>query len=41
MFKQVSDAIHESKKQEALKKYKESKGADEQKKSFDDLVDKL
>jgi hypothetical protein len=40
MFKSIYDSIEQAKLQDAQKKYEESKGADEQKKSFDNLVDK-
>jgi uncharacterized protein YybS (DUF2232 family) len=41
LFNMVDKALKKKRLNDADKKYKESEGVDEQKKSFDDLVDKL
>lgn len=41
MFKQIAKTIEEKQQNEALDNYRKSEGSDEQKKSFDDFVDKL
>ena len=41
MFKQIAKTIEEKQQNEALDNYRKSEGSDEQKKAFDDFVDKL
>lgn len=41
MFKQIYKTLKEKEAEKALDQYEKAEGKDEQKKSFDDLVDKL